>query len=460
MSLIDAIHRTEVRLQQSIGSELSERPKLAKLADKLEAKFTDGVAVPTAEDIAVTAERLSSSVSIDSTDQLTRKDWKKAAWCLWFKDNPLAQNSYFLSRYLDNLDSWRRRSLVKPLIIAYLQDFSEGQPGIDLVARRLQRIVDNWEWAWRERSREFQLFDPKKAPAIISQICLNPDTSLEDTLRAAGISGGQLSSGGMAEAAFEKSLLRLVRSFEEAGQSSSTLERILEWASDSGEIRFPNQKVYLAEALLRPWFDRTPDDDTKSRIEEFLLRHYGDPRLRPGEWQGVSDDARRVLMKWLAEAALEQFLDIVDRFAVERMWKYRRAFWSAYMGLGYIPEAWVVFAKHGAKEVSRVFDKKAIFGRIDGSGVDPAHAVLLMKMGGLTIADWSHNGKCHIWLPGNRNAPNLYERSYDRDDFVVGSDNDGGTIHSSAQGGFWQGRVANFIQINTGISIPRTQYMP
>lgn len=460
MRLIDAIHRTEVRLQQNIKSGVPERPRLGKLADELEVKFTDGVAVPSAEDIAVTAERLISSVSNDSTDQLTRKDWKKAAWCLWFKDNPLAQSSYFLSRYLDNLDAWSRRSLVKPLIIAYLQDFSEEQPGIELVARRLHGLVENWDWAWRERSRTLQLFDPAKAPDLISQMCLNPDIELEDTLRAAGISGGQLSSGGMAEAAFCKSLPRLVRSLEEDAQSSSILERVLEWASDSGEVRFPGQKVSLAEALLRPWFDRTPDDDTKSRIEGFLLAHYGDPRLRPGEWQGVSGDARRVLMRWLAEAALEQFLDIVDRFAVESMWKYRRAFWSAYMEPGHVTEAWVVFARRGAAEVSRVFDKKATFGRIGGSGVDPAHAVLLMKMGDLTIADWSHNGKCHIWLPGNRNAPSLYERSYVRDDFIVGSDNDGGTIHSSAQGGLWQSRVAGFIQRNTGISIPRTQYMP
>ena len=43
----------------------------------------------------------------------------------------------------------------------------------------------------------------------------------------------------------------------------------------------------------------------------------------------MSQDARAVFRRWLVKVALDQFLDVIDKLAAERMWRYRRAFWMA-----------------------------------------------------------------------------------------------------------------------------------
>lgn len=82
-----------------------------------------------------------------------------------------------------------------------------------------------------------------------------------------------------------------------------------------------------------------------------------------------------------------------------------------------------------------------------------------MKVGKLTIADWSHNGKCHIWLDGNVSSPKLYLNRYSRGDVVRGSDNDG-QVHHGSDYGTWQRQVATYIRTHTGISLSEKSYMP
>ena len=43
------------------------------------------------------------------------------------------------------------------------------------------------------------------------------------------------------------------------------------------------------------------------------------------------------------------------------------------------------------------------------SGASPEQSVLLLRMSGVTIAEWSHNGSCRMWLDGNKDAPKLYQ---------------------------------------------------
>src|SRR5690606_16101213 len=90
-----------------------------------------------------------------------------------------------------------------------------------------------------------------------------------------------------------------------------------------------------------------------------------------------------IVRGWLTEQSLRQFLDIVDQTAVERMWKYRRAFWEAVYDGGLISEAWVAFGPLGARLARRAYGPDASFARLetDGKQVEQGHAVLLLKVG-------------------------------------------------------------------------------
>ena len=141
------------------------------------------------------------------------------------------------------------------------------------------------------------------------------------------------------------------------------------------------------------------------------------------------------------------------------MWSSRRKFWSAYYDKGYIEEAWVVFGRRGAaiaRYTPGTPDWHAIisFGTFIGDSTgDQRQAVLLMKLGSLIIADWSHNGCCHIWLPSNNNAPKLFKREYFRSDLTIGSDFEQPHVK------LWQTEIHNYIRANTGFWMPDEDHL-
>ena len=81
-----------------------------------------------------------------------------------------------------------------------------------------------------------------------------------------------------------------------------------------------------------------------------------------------------------------------------------------------------------------------------------------MRIGPLTIAEWSHNGSCRIWLSGNESAPKLYKPTYSRHELMTGDDFS--KPHMGSERGSWQGAIARWIEDQTGISVPRRAYMP
>ena len=79
------------------------------------------------------------------------------------------------------------------------------------------------------------------------------------------------------------------------------------------------------------------------------------------------------------------------------------------------------FATQAARKDRRNQGAGMSFGRLQRGGISSEHAVLLMRIGDLTVADWNFNGKCHIWLRNNGSSPKLYEREYDRYELKTGS---------------------------------------
>jgi hypothetical protein len=89
--------------------------------------------------------------------------------------------------------------------------------------------------------------------------------------------------------------------------------------------------------------------------------------------------------------------------------------------------------------------------------IEDGHAVLLMRLGDLTIADWSHNGQCVIWKKGNRTAPSLNLTSYTSDD-VHWSKGDTCRVHAGAASYSWQSKVRNFIHLETNLWLPDSAF--
>jgi hypothetical protein len=210
---------------------------------------------------------------------------------------------------------------------------------------------------------------------------------------------------------------------------------------------------------LSPWANSDPEPKIKEVIQRFLLESLGDPRIDRGAWLGARETAREVIIRWLAQATLEQFLKVVDHVAERHQWDYRRAFWSAYIERGFVSNAWVAFGSSGAQVARKIAETTADplmkrFATLGGSG--PDQAVLLLSIGDLIVADWSHNGRLRIWRKGNGEAPLFSAPAYTAVELRKASDFD--TVHIPADG--WQSKAENYIRRYTGIKIAEHEYLP
>jgi hypothetical protein len=304
------------------------------------------------------------------------------------------------------------------------------------------------------------MFDPDEAARTVAAAILSSDSKPLSLLEEIGLGGGHMGTGLAAET--HRSVLETLKAnLSQTQPDFRHLDRTIEWSEQNGDITYPQHRTALLDAILSPWANGTnPALDQKEKIASFVLRGFSDPRIDRRHWNGAPETAERVMKRWMTQVALEQFIKILDRTAVERQWQYRNAFWMAYFNKGYVEEAWVLFGPHALNEAKQAFGEDVSFGKLrPGSGVMDDHSVLLLRLrGGLVIADWSHNGTCRGWLDGDMAAPRLYSLEAHRSELVRVAPLS--QTHQWGERGTWQRKVASFIAEHTGIRVMHRDYMP
>jgi hypothetical protein len=394
-----------------------------------------------------------------SVISLTLRDMRLAASCLFDGEQPLVENESFLDQYLDALRSIRSRMAIKRLIHSYCLHFNPNHRGIRRIGSFLREAVSSVEgrWEWPERHRQYRLFDPAQAPHELAKLTVDssdPRKQLENV----GLSG-QLSTGGLSVHVFLSALTTIRKSLESSPRIEE-VDRAIAWmSSEDDRDHFSAYRCNLANALLLPFADREPDQDVRRRIQSHLLDSLSDPRIDRGPWVRADDAARAVMIRWLAQATLEQFLKVVDRVAPRHQWEYRRAFWGAYINKGVVGNAWVAFSSDGAhvaRQITDSTDDKLMRRFATLAGATQSQAVLIVSIGDLVVADWSHDGKLRIWRRDKKSAPELSMPSYLAPDLRAGSDFE--TVHRPPDG--WQRKAEAYIRRHTGIGLTEREYMP
>lgn len=441
---------------------LAVEPRILKARRQVEKTLSDTFAIPTGVDLQVVHKRLTDAFLTDQWTNLRNQDWRHACHCLAMGDRPLIGEIRFITVYLNKLKELSSRSAIVSLIHFYLHNFSPQHPGIQKIAAFLAEQAIGRDWAWKERHEETSIFHPIIGPSTLAKKALDHPESPIKYLESVGFEGS-LAAVRIVGYAFLRALEDLQHGLEENG-SIQAIEKIAGWGlNKDGDFRYasvPRTRARLAEALLLPWQNRDPSPGVRAYIERFLLEHYRDVRVDASRWNDVSEGAKQVLRRWLTKASLEQFLQIVDLTAASvdarRMWPARRKFWYAFYRRGYMREAWVVFARDGVVRGSAIADSDTNrflpFGRSVGSGFQANHAVLIMRIGDVTVADWSHMGKCHIWTGNNSKAPKLYSSQYYRHELTSGSDFE--QVHI----GYWQDSVYKYLNRLLRVPLNRHEY--
>lgn len=461
MSLREALQIETERLRIRANPPLS-KPKLDDEVKKVFARFSDGGEPPEPADLALLVRRFRKAAGENTLHQFSRREWKQVCWGMFNKPVPLIEETGFIDGLLERLWDGPSRSLCRTLISIYLTHFDPRPYGMHRLAQALARLVLQWDWPWAERERGFHLFEPGKAPLELASHCSAAGCPLEAKLEEAGIRG-ICRFGGMEEAAFGASLCLMQQSLEDrpASESRPQMERVLAWydkaIAEGGTLAFQAQRPLLAKALLLPWQERAPDDALRERVTEFLLKHFKDPRIHPQNWLKVPDEATGVLRRWLTRIALEQFFEVVDQVAERGHWMFRRPFWTSYDRQNVIDDAWILFGPRARLWAKSLLSDLTGYGVIERPRL-PNHCILLLRIGGLTVAEVSHSGKCRVWKDGNANAPKLYEKSYRVWDLERSPDLE--QVHMGSHDFSWQRSTATFIQINTGITFNSNEWRP
>lgn len=403
---------------------------------------------------------------------ISPRDWKRSPWVFW-RDNPcLADDSCFLDRYSLFLTEASCGS-IKTLIHVYLRDFPKHQKSLTSISKLINYSLQNNNNGlldvWRQRNQQYFLFDLSQGPLKLKKMYWQGSQSIESLSTLLGLTG-ELSQGIFVKEAYRLAVGTLHNDLNHG--NANNLTKTLEWSEKDNSLRYPEYRIFLAEALLLAWLKRQPDLAIQMQIQGFMLRYYKHPRLNPGNWQGISENACAVILRWLAGETIRLFFEVLDKNSTyydettQRHWKYRRAFWWAYFEKQYLQEAWFAFADQ-ARVLANKFLKpeERNYAILEGSGVQTNHAVLFMRIGGLTVVEWSHNGKCRIWAE-DKTKPKMYQNRYSGSGLKWGSERikdhyqtDGITHHHSEEGG-WQGDVAAFIYKHTQINVGYRDYMP
>ena len=338
-------------------------------------------------------------------------------------------------------------TLVRVLLRQYPKELDGFNVWLDRTAAVLERNGSVRLGQWRHRHNRFGVLGVG-GPRVLAGCWIGEDRELPAFLEESGLT--ELGpDAGLRREACRNVINLLSTALTRKRVQAEVLDSRLTFLLDKrAKLVSDELKPAAAHGLLSPFVDEDPPADLKATVRRFLLQTVGDPRILPGTWNPVRTEDKGVMLRWLVAETLDDFFRLLDRTALDRHWRERKAFWQVYLDMNVITDAWLVLGQHARKQGKEILGAAGgTWGQL-GRGGDYSQSVLLMKLGGLTIAEWSHNGSCRVWLEGARTAPALYQRTYRRAQLSSNA-SDEQVRHDP--NGRWKDRVARFVYRQTGI---------
>jgi EH_Signature domain len=230
-------------------------------------------------DYRVLLEKLKAAADANSLRDLSYRDMRLAASCLFEGRPRLVDNLLFLRLYLDGLRSLRSRLAIKRLIHSYCLHFDPADQAIRRVGEFLQIAIREvkGQWDWPDRQRKYWLFDVARAPQELANVTAKNPKPREE-LEKLGLTG-QLTFSGLSAYAYLHAL-RTIQLNLEQHQNIEDVNRAIAWArAEDGALLYSAYRSKLVNALLLPFVERDPTDEVHARVQTFLLEVLNDPRI-------------------------------------------------------------------------------------------------------------------------------------------------------------------------------------
>lgn len=398
-------------------------------------------------------------VAASSLERLPSREMRALIDLVWMDDH----HERLARAGLDVAVAANRKSYDRAIIAAYLRHFPTHHPAFRDLLGAVQLVAGRRNWPWAARGTRWRLWDAEEGPRTVAGHLLVGNEPPGDALRTLGLDG-DLSEGRFLAAALAAACRTAADEKDaRAAAAGAALVRLFDH-HDEGASRL---NAHLARALLKPWQSATPPEALHADIIRLLVRRIGDPRLVPAKWRSLQDELSGsfpgedlaailgILKRWLVKATVRQFFEVIGRTTTNtEQWRQREAFWLAYLDANVIEDAWFAFGRRAEIDARRLVRELegGAYGVIEGGG-DAGHSALLMKIGDLLIAEWSHNGMCRFWGPAAHDRPKLGERQYS--DRVLRRTREGPDFDAFSHFSGWPSRFAYNVYKKTGIRHPK-----
>lgn len=394
-------------------------------------------------------------------DPLASRDLLRAPWCIWATDAPLSRQPTLVERLLARIVEEARRHVYRALASAWLHYFEQDGLCVGLVGDFLKEHLDDLGHPWSEAHGEYQIFDAEAGPARIVDAAFKNSCTPDAILTALGFRDRHLASS-YCERLFLVGFER--RAFWDDIDPLSRLYAVQRWMRPRDSVRIETLRSTAVRIALDSFEKAMPEEGLRDGYLDFVLGLLGDPRQRPERWTACRT-SEAIARRWLTEQSLRQFFSVVEAISRTERWSYRQAFWKALYDKGAIEGAWTAFESSGGEKARALFGQNAAFGRMEG--MQPGHAVLLISIRGLTIAEWSHNNPCSIWDGAVELGPKLYRASYSPRELKKLHRGDDSPVNLASQGVFWhhgherylwQSRIAGYLKDRRDIAVSPSDY--
>lgn len=405
---------------------------------------------------------------------LSRNSYRKLPYAYFItgkfslnEEHPVLVDRYWNEVLPEALRSSERRCnrWLGPLVRCYVDAFDSASPEFNRFAKRLHELVLGADAAGqmvselRRLDKTFQFFKPKT-------VCEEIAAGARDHFRKQTPPFDPLLEQlGLINTSLGKATLRSFLATEASNfREREVVFGLLQWVGRlETAVARGDCSALFADALLGAWSGRQPEEAVRRALLDFFIAQYGDPRTggnRQIRWDGVSDVALAVILRWLAGDTLRAFIKVLQQTADE-IWEYREKFWMAYYDAGHVDEVWLALGRHArlkARDIDRSEGRRR-YGALEGVGVQREHSVLLIKIGDLVFSEWSHSGSLRALAEDDARGPRLYLPTYDGEDI-----RDAGSLdfhdgrlqgkslrHHGSAYGTWQRTARDFIRKHTGI---------
>lgn len=378
----------------------------------------------------------------------------------------LDEDDDFFLAFFKHIRKEKSRRVLSALFASFVMNFDENSQRVIKAAEVIKKDKELLSKSWKKRLEYCDLLSVKKVQTFLAKKILESGDE-RHVFENAGIVGAF--SGSLLVQGTYIALARLVGERVESGDTE-VLYDFLKIICVGDRIK-PQAGAAAMIAALKPFLANPPSAHLKGLLQGIFINSFSDPRVSTSQWPALShreggdklrNDCLGIVKRWLNFEAIELFFKVIAEHAPDAQFEPRRQLWKSYFDQEVVGEAHIALGQSADKTARRLkqTDENArglIWGELNGA--NPDQSVLLMQIGELTVAEWSHNGKFRAWSSESIDKPKFYRSKYSASELKRGSNKIRNANGNYSDGivhlGNWVERAKRYVGQETGIRLAR-----